>query len=242
MGPLGTPRFFTPVPISVTFVARFLSLIIQMSDVSICQRGVRPPEAPFSFPRDDSGDSRGFARKRCPLLLAARRGSRRAPPISAIKRPRKAAKTGRTVSSALVCDASLRPFPPPALVQLGSSKLEPDRDVISGRGTYIRLRVHAISRSCPHLHAAVIIRPGLRDAMRFIPVPSSWARPRRKPGQGSISRPLYPSPSGSLPSSPRPFPARSGPGGSTRIQLPRQNRPGSLRLGEVAAIYINSRR
>jgi len=51
--------------------------------------------------------------------------------------------------------------------------------------TYIRPRVHAISRSCSHLHAAVIIRPGLRDTMRYTG-PSLRARSPRKPGQGSI--------------------------------------------------------
>lgn len=113
------------------------------------------------------------------------------------------------------------------LPSASSTKLEPARrgarnaDLISNRRTYIRLRVHAISRSCPHLHAAVIIRPGLRDTMRYT---GPLFGPRRKPGQGSIS----PSLSYFLRSACRRLLSFSRPGGSTRIQLPRQNQSWSL--------------
>lgn len=76
--------------------------------------------------------------------------------------------------------------------------------------TYVRLRARTrgISIVCPHLHAAVIIRgPGLRRrGAPLVPVlflSRGPDRARRKPGQGSISRPLYLSPSGSVSSSPR---------------------------------------
>lgn len=55
------------------------------------------------------------------------------------------------------------PRPPPR----SSNRHAERRSYLEAR-TYIRPRVHAISRSCLHLHAAVIIRPGLhegRDAL-----------------------------------------------------------------------------
>lgn len=109
--------------------------------------------------------------------------------------------------------------------------------------TYIRPRVHAISRSCLHLHAEVIIRPELHGGTRCVVYRSSRrARPRRKPGQGSISRALLIlSPLVGLSSSPFLFSARSGNDGSTCIQLPRQNRIEIAPAREVVAIYINSR-
>lgn len=77
-----------------------------------------------------------------------------------------------------------------------SVKLEPAYGTpILSRAAYIRLRVHAISRSCPHLHAAVIIRPGLRDTMRY-------TGPLFGPGCGenrARDRPLYPPPSAQPP-------------------------------------------
>jgi len=123
MGPLGTPRFFTPVPISLMFLARFSSLIIQMSDVSICQSARCPSIRSTVFlPAGHPGDSL--------VRLAASRAERqtrgsalfslfrfRQAPISAIKRPRKAAKTGRTLSSALFCIPPLRVVRPARILE-----------------------------------------------------------------------------------------------------------------------------
>jgi len=127
------------------------------------------------------------------------------------------------ISRGLVSTIVAIPSQPPPR---SSSRRTERRSYLEPR-TYIRLRVHAISRSCPHLHAAVIIRPGLRDTMRY-------TGPLFGPGENRArdrSRPLYLSlPPVSLPSSPFLFSARlrSGPDGSTRIQLPRQNQSWSL--------------
>lgn len=110
-------------------------------------------------------------------------------------------------------------------------------DLISDCGilyvyTYDCMRVHAISRSCPHLHAAVIIRTGLRgDALRVIPVFSSWAWPRGENRARDRSPALFiflpPVVFCRLLVFPAPVRSRWI---NAYIQLPRQNQPGSLRL------------
>lgn len=85
---------------------------------------------------------------------------------------------------------------PPRSPPRSSERHAERRSYLEAR-TYIRPRVHAISRSCLHLHAAVIIRPGLherRDAL-CIPVPSSGPPAAEKTGPGiDLSRPPYPFP------------------------------------------------
>lgn len=86
------------------------------------------------------------------------------------------------------------PRPPPR----SSNRHAERRSYLEAR-TYIRPRVHAISRSCLHLHAAVIIRPGLhegRDA--FVYRSSRWGPAAEKTGPGiDLSRSLFnPSPAG----------------------------------------------
>jgi len=226
MGPLGTPRFFTPVPISVTFVASFLSLIIQMSDVSICQR--RPSfSSPFGMSFRTSCDSRRKfksyvqvvletpvsahpssvlaisttnARKRiqhCSLPVTRRRF--RQAPIIAMKRLR------RWDLSSL------------SIVQLESSKLGA-RCYLGPRYVRTTARTRDISivpsSACRGNNSAGAARC---DALYTGPLVVGPAAAKTGPGIDLLFILLPPVVCRRL----LVFPARSGPGGSTRIQLPR---------------------
>lgn len=80
------------------------------------------------------------------------------------------------------------PRPPPR----SSNRHAERRSYLEAR-TYIRPRVHAISRSCLHLHAAVIIRPGLHEGRDAFVYRSSRRGPAaKKTGPGiDLSRSLF---------------------------------------------------